>query len=269
MTRCCRALRVIVLAVWVCSAFKLAISQNAASSTVCTLEETRVVDRPAAGKPEIQDRPIYFDNDGLIVHRDPDGRCNGGDTAQREGWYWVGVWIREHTPGLSPWPIHRRLTFDQVLALLEPHHDGVFYRHPTLAPWNHPYDKEWGTSRDQLVPLIAAMGLWGKTAALERLWDALPEDLQGKHAFNGNWRNLLGQDGWNCSDIKSLSCGGTLDCSLREDTRDCSPQIDNRDCSPGEDKRDCSQPHDERGCNRQVCLAPVPFTGGCAARLHQ
>jgi hypothetical protein len=206
------------------------------------------------------DTTIYYDPDGLIVHRSPDGRCDGGDTAQREGWYWLGVWIRQHTPGLPPWRPERKLNFDEVLALLEPNHDGVFYRHPKLAPWNNPYSKEWGTSRDQLVPLIAAMGVWGKAAQLRRLWEALPVDVQGKHAFNGNWRNALGQDGWNCLEIKNVSCGGTLDCSLREDTRDCSPQVDNRDCSAGEDRRNCSQPHDARSCS--VCLIHNPW-GGC------
>ncbi len=30
---------------------------------------------------------ILYDNYGLIVHKGMDG----GDTAQREGWYWLGV----------------------------------------------------------------------------------------------------------------------------------------------------------------------------------
>lgn len=132
---------------------------------------------------------FYCDDDGLIVHRGsgPNHR-DGGDTAQREGWYWFGVWIREKKLK-SPWNSPRKLTFPDVIKLLEPNSDGVFYRHPKLPPWNNPYDKEWGFSRDQMIPLIAAMGVWGLHAPLLRLWNALPQDKLGgtKHTFNGEW----------------------------------------------------------------------------------
>jgi hypothetical protein len=119
---------------------------------------------------------------------------DGGDTAQREGWYWLGVYIREKTLS-DPWPVKRNLAFADVLRLLEPKSDGVFYRHPKLAPWNNPYSKEYGFSRDQMVPLVAAMGVWGYTEPLRRLWNALPQDVLGgtKHAFNGDWVRVLGQ----------------------------------------------------------------------------
>ena len=196
---------------------------------------------------------IYYDADGLIVHRPTaDHPCgDGGDTAQREGWYWLGVWIRQQTSGLAPWTSTRRLTFNQVLQLLEPNRDGVFYRHPKLPPWNDPNSKEFGFSRDQMVPLVAAMGVWGKQAELRRLWDALPEDALGKHTFNGNWRNLLGQDGVNCSDIKRRGCDATRVCTLKTDTRDCSLQVDTRSCPLQEDTRSCNR-----------CVIPNPF-GGC------
>ena len=92
---------------------------------------------------------IYYDADGLIVHRPTaEHPCgDGGDTAQREGWYWLGVWIRQNTPGLPAFVPDRRLTFQEVLALLEPNRDGVFYRHPKLSPWNNPHSKEFGFSR--------------------------------------------------------------------------------------------------------------------------
>jgi hypothetical protein len=197
----------------------------------------------------------------LIVQIDPDGKPNGGDTAQREGWYWLGVWLRQHTPGASAWTPHRKRSFREVLNLLEPNGDGIFYRHPKLPPWNDPFSKEWGTSRDQLVPLIAAMGLWGETERLRRLWDALPEDAVGKHAFNGNWRNFLGQDGWNCTEVKHRSCSPSMDCSIPHDDRDCALQVDSRscplsvdrrDCSIFEDRRDCSQPHDNDECKADL-----------------
>lgn len=192
---------------------------------------------------------LLCDADGLLVHApdpdnpNPDERHpygDGGDTAQREGWYWLGVWIRQNTPGLPAFTPRRKLTFDQVLALLEPNRDGVFYRHPKLAPWNNPFDKKFGFSRDQMEPLVAAMGVWGKKDALRRLWDALPEDALGKHSFNGRYKNALGQDGWDCSAIKRRGCDATRDCSLKTDTRDCSLKVDTRDCSLQEDRRSCN-----------------------------
>jgi hypothetical protein len=133
---------------------------------------------------------IHYDNDGLIVHRGRDG----GDTAQREGWYWLGVWVRQNVLK-DPWVVPRTLTFPEVLRLLEPMSDGVFYRHPKLPPWNNPYSKEWGFSRDQMTPLVAAMGVYGFTEPLRRLWNALPQDVIGgtKHSFNGDWVSVFGQ----------------------------------------------------------------------------
>jgi hypothetical protein len=196
----------------------------------------------------LEGRDIYCDQYGLIVHKDDNGKFNGGDTAQREGWYWLGVWIRQNTPGLQPWNHQRRLNFNQVMSLLEPNGDGIFYRHPKQAPFNNPFDKEWGLSRDQLIPLVAAMGVYGRTDAIKRLWSALPEDFVGKRSFNGNWRNFLGQDGTNCTDIKKRSCDPTADCSLKVDNRICTLSVDGRDCSPQVDNRDCSANEDKRNC---------------------
>lgn len=216
---------------------------------------------PDQGLPPATADGIFYDADGLIIHREggsPTGAEDGGDTLQREGWYWLGVWIRQNTPGMQPWTIPRSLNFDQVIALMEPNHDGVFYRHPKEPKFNKPFDKEYGTSRDQLIPMIAALGVWGKYDVLRRLWDALPEDLTGKHAFNGNWRNFLGQDGQNCSAIKKRGCDATADCSLKTDNRDCSLSVDTRDCSLHTDNRDCSLQVDTRSCGHDVCVL-----GGC------
>jgi hypothetical protein len=196
---------------------------------------------------------MWCDADGLIVHEPtkehPFG--DGGDTGQREGWYWLGVWIRQNTPGLPSYTPRRKLNFDQVLRLLEPAQDGVFYRHPKLHPWNNPHGKEFGLSRDQMEPLVAAMGLWGKRETLRRLWDALPESALGKHSFNGSWVNWFndGIAGQNCTEIQKRGCDATRDCSLRTDSRDCSLNTDTRDCSLRTD---------ERSCGFDVCLF-----GGC------
>jgi len=169
----------------------------------------------------LEGREICYDQSGLIV-RNTSPTCgdssaahkldDGSETAQLEGLYWLGVWLRSHTPGLKPWNHKRRLSFDEVLKLLEPAGNGLIYRHPKQPPWNNPWSADAGTSVDQLIPLIAAMGVWGKEAELHRLWNALPEDLLGKHAFDGTWVNLLGQPGSNCTEIRNSDCGAARSC---------------------------------------------------------
>jgi hypothetical protein len=191
----------------------------------------------------LEGREICYDEWGLIV-LNPSPVCvdtasvhkldNGRDTAKLEGWYWLGVWLRSHTPGLKPWDRERRLTFDEVLRLLEPNRDGVFHRHPRQVPWSDPWDEDAGMSRDQLIPLIAAMGVWGKHAELRRLWNALPEDLLGKHAFNGSWLNVLGQPGSNCTELRSTACRAGSECSDQERTQNCS--LEQGDCAAAEAK---------------------------------
>src|SRR5947207_11401430 len=106
--------------------------------------------RSQAVPPSGDDAPIFYDADGLIVHRGMDG----GDTAQREGWYWLGVWVRENVLK-DPWKVPRALSFKNVIRLLEPAQDGVFFRHPKLPPWNNPHDKAFELSRDKMMPLVA------------------------------------------------------------------------------------------------------------------
>lgn len=142
---------------------------------------------------------LQTDPDGLIVHRNLDG----GDTAQREGWFWFGAWIRKNVLNQ---PVHsnRKLAAAvDALDLLEPSKDGVFFRHPKLKPWNNPYDKKFGFSRDQMVPLVAAMGVHGMEDRLRRLWNKLPQDpLWGtKHTFNGEFKTVLGMKTVHSGDI--------------------------------------------------------------------
>lgn len=160
---------------------------------------------------------MHYDNTGLIVHLARDGSFDGGDTGQREGWYWLGVWIRSVVLN-DPWPTARALTFNQVISLLEPGADGVFYRNPTLPPWNNPYDKSFGFSRDQMTPLVAAMGGYDHPA-LRRLWNALPQDPVGgtKHTFNGSWTEVLGQRVFYTGDIIGPSAINLFRRSWHED----------------------------------------------------
>jgi hypothetical protein len=142
---------------------------------------------PAFAGPESS---LHTDTDGLIVHKNLDG----GDTAQREGWYWFGEWIRTNELHLAPAVDRKPMTVSKALDLLEPAKDGVFYRHPKLSPWNNPFSKEFGFSRDQMVPLVATMGAYGMEDRLRRLWNRLPQDPIGgaKHTFNGELKTVLG-----------------------------------------------------------------------------
>jgi hypothetical protein len=144
-----------------------------------------------------EDAPIQFapstalfNRAGLIMHDDGDF----GDTSQREGMYWLGVWIRRNQLK-RPWTDTppRILSFDDVLKKLEPNGDGMFVRAPGKDPFGRDTDGHvnHGMTRDQLVPMIAAMAAWGKSAELQRLWNALPEDILGKHDFQGRWFDHL------------------------------------------------------------------------------
>src|SRR2546421_613614 len=78
----------------------VAVGRIAASAEPAAVKAT-----PGTEKKE-QEQGIYYDNDGLIVHKGLDG----GDTTQREGWYWLGVWIRKEVLH-DPWTTPRQLTF--------------------------------------------------------------------------------------------------------------------------------------------------------------
>lgn len=225
---------------------------------------------------QAKDPPILTDKDGLIIHR---GHCHfddkgvitdqdtcdwvdGGDTAAREGWYWFGRFLRDQTPGMPKWPHDRRQTFEQVLNKLEPHHDGVIYRHPSLPGYNNPYDHEHGTSRDQLVPLIAAMGLAGnQQARILRIWNALPEDRVGKHSFQNNWEKITGGPGENCEDIQKQACPLSTQCSFNVPLPSCSTPLVHLNCEGMVDTRSC--PHID-----PTCLMPAPVPGGIHLPVH-
>jgi hypothetical protein len=120
----------------------------------------------------------FEDQRGLIVQRD----CDGGDTAQREGFSWFALQLYQSELRLPP-PFVRNLSFSSVVDLLEIHHSGLLRRHPDQ--WNDPKD----FSRDQLTPLVAAMGLWKEQGRLLRVWQATV--LRGFRAQNGD---VIGPD---------------------------------------------------------------------------
>jgi len=142
--------------------------------------------------PSTQDE-IYFDERGFIVQHD----CDGGDTAQREGMYWLGNWFRMNAPELKSlgstsdarrYGKLRPITFIDVMdALEEPGKTGRFRRHPTQTkeigegPFRGRMNDPKTTSRDQLMPLIAAMGMYKDYERLDRFRDKL---RQGTYFVN-------------------------------------------------------------------------------------
>jgi hypothetical protein len=111
------------------------------------------------------DPGIYFDENGLLVQKDGDG----GDTAQREGWAWFGIWLRTVKLKKTS-PVQLPISFEATMNLLEdPGHPGEFRRHPTQPGFRSDPN---AFSRDQIVPLVAAMGVWGDQARLKRSWAA-------------------------------------------------------------------------------------------------
>lgn len=104
----------------------------------------------------------------LIVQLNGDG----GDTCQREGWAWFGIWIRECLLH-KPWEIQLEISFEQTMQLLEIDQSGNFRRHPTQVPWNDPSKEPGIFTRDQQTPIVAALGVWNDQARLKRMWDNL------------------------------------------------------------------------------------------------
>jgi hypothetical protein len=213
---------------------------------------------------EIQFAPSgsAYGRDGLIMHDNADF----GDTSQREGWYWLGVRLRQQLG--QPWvdTPPRQLTFDTVLRKLEPEGNGIFVRAPGKDPFGRPTDgnDKHGTTRDQLVPLIAAMSAWGKHDELQRLWYALPEDIAGKHDFQGHWHNFTnGVDSYTadpCNDIKNRSC------AQKVDTRDCSRggvcgsalcPCEVRRCRSDCVTKNCTRPCIFNICGPEVCVPGI------------
>lgn len=104
----------------------------------------------------MSDRQWHFDNLGLLVQKDGDG----GDTAQRTGMYYLGRFLT--TQGGERFLLYPE--FDEKLSYLEYGESGNFRRHP--QQWNALDD----FSRDQQTPLVIAMGIFGFTKRLGRMF---------------------------------------------------------------------------------------------------
>lgn len=125
------------------------------------------------------------DKYALIVQADGDG----GDTAQREGFVWFGLFIRRKMGLADPAYVNLKLSFEETIDLLEVNRSGEFRRHPDQTQW---WSDPKKFSRDQQIPIVAAMGAWRLTAPLERLWQATVK--RGRVCQNGD---AVGVDHYN------------------------------------------------------------------------
>lgn len=95
----------------------------------------------------------YIDNAGLL---DKKTNADGGDTCQREGMYWTLAAMLNVNPMYPKYA--RDQNFHDVTKKLHPV-DGVLLRHSNPS-WDA---SDWDRmSRDQLQPMIIAMGYWSK-----------------------------------------------------------------------------------------------------------
>jgi hypothetical protein len=99
----------------------------------------------------------YRDHHGLITYLDG----NGGDTCQMIAFYYYGLFIHGECDLL-----HFILDFHKIMPK-----SGIFIRHPDRAPgWDQPGQRDiarWNDpavlSRDQLMPMVIALGIYGVT----------------------------------------------------------------------------------------------------------
>src|ERR1700681_4311269 len=112
-----------------------------AASATCRLGRGQVVSTPSwvpAGFPAFYEDSAYSN---LIVHKDRNNSddhttwtSNGGDTAQREGFTWCGIWLLQRL-GVQPIAIPSLAWLDAVQLLEDPQNPGEFRRHPS-PKWN-------------------------------------------------------------------------------------------------------------------------------------
>lgn len=130
--------------------------------------------------------PFHRDRYGLIVQADGDG----GDTAQREGFVWFGLYLRRTKLSLEDPPyVGLKLSFKDTISLLEIGQSGEFRRHPEPAQW---WSDPKKFSRDQQIPIVAALGALELKEPLERLWTATVK--RGRVCQNGD---AVGPDHYN------------------------------------------------------------------------
>jgi hypothetical protein len=143
--------------------------------------------RAAGTTPSIP--AFHRDKYGLIVQGDGDG----GDTAQREGFVWFGLFLRRTKLGLEdPSYVDLKLSFQDTISLLEINRSGEFRRHPDPSQGGGRHSDPKNFSRDQQIPIVAALGVWRLREPLERLWEATLR--RGRVCQNGD---AVGADHYN------------------------------------------------------------------------
>lgn len=102
----------------------------------------------------------YFDEKGVLIHRPGpiknggDGtETGGGDSINREGHYWFTLWAQNQI-GPTHFYADRELKINDVISLNWNKRAGCVIRH--WKGYNKAFDQQYGTSRDQFMPIAIA-----------------------------------------------------------------------------------------------------------------
>jgi hypothetical protein len=179
-------------------------SHSIAAAIGCGLSAPFTWSAAAAPAPSLtagESALIHFDAHNLIVQANGDG----ADTAQREGMYWFargmyryGADFHRVRPWITLRPDEndktdvRRLYRSVVHQFLVRDAGGKlvgFRRHPKQANNSDPAKM----SRDQLLPLIAAMSVWDDQATLKEVYDYFANQPGPISWLNSDWMDVYRQ----------------------------------------------------------------------------
>lgn len=159
--------------------------EPSAALAACSLKTTRWLRAGERGY-------MKYDREGLIVQLNGDG----ADTAQREGMYWFarGFYRSSAEFPVKPPVPSRDATYKSVIPrFLVRNAAGKligFRRHPTQPGNNSDPAK---VSRDQVLPLIAAMSVWDDWGTLKEVHDFLADQPGPLSWLNKDWMDLYRQ----------------------------------------------------------------------------
>jgi len=131
----------------------------------------------------------FTDFQGFIGHRDPTtGKLEFGDSAQRTFSYFIAQFA-------TGTPVPKDVVKAAYEAIKKP--DGELVRHPDITEW---YGQRGSMSRDQLIPVLIALDLYGLDKEFkELLWNLLKRGW-----FAWNTKRIHETEGWKIPDFMGL-----------------------------------------------------------------
>ena len=131
----------------------------------------------------------YLDKWGMIL---AGPAHDGGDTAANMGtYYFCHAVMPEHAIN---WPRSTKVYWEIALFSLQRDGLGKFIRHPDRDKW---YSNTKTFSRDQLIPMLCAMGMYQNKKELKAfIWDHLKRGLLFMPNTKRNWAYPPGHPEW-------------------------------------------------------------------------